>query len=207
MGRPKKQTEEGSTNSTENVILAPATAEPLEVAQTPTEYTSGLSYTITDVKVEDASPLANPLAKVKLLGDLANACSNPEVVRVLTTLPNGHKIYELFVATIDKELNRIIGGGEKKDDAPQHLQDTAGTARYLQQVMEQFKQLMVGFMQTPLVKVLATMNKNLGGKEFQFQPNGSQQPQGNSQPQQPAQSVDQSYSDEPRRGSPGLGTY
>jgi len=175
------------------------------------------------------------IEKVKLMSDLANVVQNPDVVNILGKLPNGQKIYEIFVAAIDKELSNIMNG--RDEEAPKQANNLMAAAIALNNSGSQLQYLVSSFMQTPLVQVLNLLNQNLGGQKFQFQepdpeqmqalaaqanqtrtkqpkqpppPQPPQQPQ--AQPQQPQQAPRQPGAALPPRarggsGAPGLGSF
>lgn len=98
--------------------------------------------------------------KVKLIGDLSNACQNEEVVGLIRGLPNGERIYELFVTAIEKELQRVMTGQEVQEAAAVNL---VGAIQQAQSIMDQFRQTIVGYMQTPLMQALSGLHERLGG--------------------------------------------
>ena len=147
------------------------------------------------IQAEPVKPEMSLIEKVKLMSDLANACQNDKVVSEIKSLPNGERIYSIFVEAVDRELQGIMNG--KKEDVPKELINTVNMTRQVQATLNSFQSLVSGFMGTPLVQVLNMMNQNLGGKGFQAPPSQLQphpQPQVHHQPQYEVMSS----GDEPR---------
>jgi len=122
-------------------------------------------------------PPMDSATKVRLIGNLANISQNQELIALLDEQPNGSQIYQLFVEAIDRKLSEIMGGKATPEDTAaeavslaQAVQGAHQSLAMMRSLMDQFRTLMVGFMQTPLVDVLTMMNKNLGGPDFAFQP-------------------------------------
>lgn len=135
-----------------------------------------------EVAVKPAEKELGLIEKVKLMSDLTGACQNKEVIHLLSGLPGGARIYELFVEAIEREVSLIMNG--KSESAPKELNTALDVAKQLQTTLSNFRDTIVGFHNTALVEVLNMMNKNLGGKSAQFQSSHSEQQQTQQQTQQ-----------------------
>lgn len=102
------------------------------------------------------------MEKIKLLGDLANTTQNKEVVDVLSSLPNGNRIYDLFVHAINEEISRIMD--VSKPEEKNELSNTIESLRAFQTIMNDFTQNMKGLHTAQLIQVLNMLNQKLSGK-------------------------------------------
>jgi len=100
--------------------------------------------------------------KVKLMHDLTGACEDKRLVELIKSFPNGERIYDIFVAAVDKEIEFIMNG--KKEDNKQVSDSLASAARQAEGALNTFRQIISDFHQTPLVQTLDTLNVNLGGR-------------------------------------------
>lgn len=146
----------------------------------------------------------NLLEKAKLIADLAAAWQNSELARLMKSLPNGERVFEIFSEAVNREMATIMTG--KRDDGPQ-VQVLSKQVEQMAGAMGNFHNLIMSFMQSPLVQVLNMMNENLGARKFQFPQAPAQQ-----QPRQapPPRTDDDDQPSQPSRGSrsaPGLGSF
>jgi hypothetical protein len=154
----------------------------------------------TENKIAEVKEELSLIEKVSLMHDLASACKDKNVVSVLQGLPNGEKIFNIFVSAIERELSSVMNG--KKEEIPQQVNDLLSALNHLNSSTKQFRELISGFMGTPLVEVLNMMNKNLGGKYYQLS-DGTQSPLSQSTQQQqlqPAQAQQEYRSGPPSSG-------
>lgn len=114
--------------------------------------------------------------KVKLMHDLTGACENKQLVDIIRGLPNGERVYDIFVSAVDKEIE-IIMNGKANEDVSQEVVDTVKVVRETQAVLQNFKTVISHFHETPLVKTLESLNASLGGRQIQqvqYQDNSQQ---------------------------------
>lgn len=123
-------------------------------------------------EVSDQPKEMTLIEKVSFMSDLANASKNTELLNLLKKLPSGDKILGIFTNAIEKELQTVMSG--KKDDVPKQVSDMASNLSQMNNSLRNFREMMTYFMSSPLVEVLNMMNKNLGGKSVQKQPNFEQ---------------------------------
>lgn len=100
--------------------------------------------------------------KVKLMGDLAGAIQNDNVINTLKTLPNGERIYMIFVEAIEKELSNVMSGGQK-EELPKEVMNLVTTTQAVGQTIHDFNAIIQAFLSSPLVQILEMMNHRLGG--------------------------------------------
>lgn len=152
-------------------------------------------------KVEESGKVSEPtmLEKAKLIADLAAAWQNPELSSLIKSLPSGDRLFEIFANAVSREMNTIMTG---KREADPGLQALSAQTEQMASAMSEFKGLIVGFMQSPLVQVLDLMNKNLGGRRADFSPPARQQAPVVEDDDVTPQPVGRSG-----RGAPGLGSF
>lgn len=156
-------------------------------------------------------PQLSTLEKVKLMSALTSVVEDEQLVELLRSKPSGERIYEIFVNAVEREVSAIMNPDKK--ETPAEVVNLVNYTRQLQTAMNSFRDLIVGFMNTPLVQVLNMLNQNMGGKKFDLSsmnsmPNVQQHHQ--PAPQQPAPQYDESYDPGPgrgARGAPGLGSF
>lgn len=159
--------------------------------------------------VETKPKEPNLLEKAKLIADLAAVWENKELADLITRMPNGSKVLEIFQAAINREMQAVMSGKRIDEDA-QQFQLLAGHVENMARSMNGFDQMIRGFMASPLVNVLDLMNAKLGGQQYTGQrPQSAQQPQ---QPRREAPPIDANDdSPAPPRGprgqTPGLGSF
>lgn len=105
------------------------------------------------------------IEKVKLMNDLATASQNSEIIEAIKKHPNGEKIYKIFVDAIEKELASTMTG---KQETVKEINNLSSVIKQAQQTMNNFRDLNIVFMKSPLVEVLNLINRNLGGQKFQI---------------------------------------
>lgn len=160
------------------------------------------SLSKTETKEKTATEPENLLEKARLIADLAAAWQDAELAKLMKALPNGERVFEIFSGAVNREMSVIMTG--KNEDQPQ-LQAMSKQVEQMAGAMGSFRDMIVGFMQSPLVQVLDLMNKNLGARGFQFPQAGAQQPR-----QAPSVQTDDDQPSQPSRGSraaPGLGSF
>jgi hypothetical protein len=119
---------------------------------------------------KDAAPSPaqdNLLEKAKLIASLADAWQSPALKAEMLKLDSGERVYEIFSEAMNKEMASIMTG--KRETPDKELQDLSSQLLQMAKAMSSFNNMIVGFMQSPLVKVLDLMNVNLGQKGFQQQ--------------------------------------
>jgi len=161
---------------------------------------------------EPTTPPKEPslLEKAKLISDLAAAWQNQELADIVTRMPNGPKVLEIFQDAINREMQMVMSGNRTEENVKQ-IQAMGSQMDKMGAAMASFHQMILAFMNSPLVKVLDLMNQNLGARGHQFpaqQPNG-QAPQQQPQRQQP---MPQGNSDDdgprpPGQRAAGLGSF
>ena len=105
------------------------------------------------------------IEKVQVMSALAGVATDEDVKKVLLSKASGELVYNLFVEAVEKKLQEIMDGSQEKEI---HMANILGATGRLDQTLQQFQALVVGFMETPLIEVLSLMNRNLGGKKFEF---------------------------------------
>ena len=150
----------------------------------------------------------NLLEKAKLIADLAAVWENKELADLITRMPNGQKVLEIFQSAINREMQAVMSGQRIDEDARQ-FQALAGQLDLMGRSMNGFDQMIRGFMASPLVNVLDLMNAKLGGQAYAGQRPQSVQPQ---QPRREAPPIeDNDDTPAPPRGprgqTPGLGSF
>jgi hypothetical protein len=104
------------------------------------------------------------IEKVELMSDLTSACKNKELVGLMKNMPNGDRIFNLFMSAVEREVSVIMSG--KEESVSQEVVNLMSYTKQLQGSIDGFRGLIVGFMNTPLVQVLNLLNQNLGGKKY-----------------------------------------
>lgn len=154
------------------------------------------------LKTEEASkptPLTT-LQKVKLMGDLANALSDTDVLSAIKSLPSGMEIMDLFTAAIEKRLNEIM---ENKREAEQEATALMPVIRSLKADQEKLGQYLQMFFNSELIGVLSLLAKNMGAK---LQAGQAQQPEVQFQQQPVAQQQRNTPTPMPPNQIAGLGS-
>ena len=153
----------------------------------------------------------NLLEKAKLIADLAAVWENKELADLITRMPNGPKVLDIFQMAINREMQAVMSGKRIDEDAKE-FQALANQIDLMGRAMNGFDQMIRGFMASPLVNVLDLMNAKLGGQAYAGQrPQSSQ----SAQPQQPRREAppieDNDDTPAPPRGprgqTPGLGSF
>jgi hypothetical protein len=153
----------------------------------------------------------NLLEKAKLIADLAAAWQNEELAEIVKRMPNGDKVLEIFQGAINREMQMVMSGNRIEENVKQ-IQALGGQVDKMGAAMSSFHNMILAFMNSPLVKVLDLMNQNLGARGHQFpqQPNGQapQQPQ-RQQPMPQVNNTDEVDDSQPpgQRRATGLGSF
>lgn len=116
-------------------------------------------------KVEEKKELST-IEKVKLMNSLADIATDADVEKMLKERGNGDIVYGIFVEAVDKKLKEIMDG--KTEEIPQQVTSILAATGRIDVTLKEFQRMIMGFMDTPLVEVLNLMNRNLGGKKFDF---------------------------------------
>jgi hypothetical protein len=182
----------------------PKTEKPLTEAPAPAKVPEEAKAVTTS---ENKEP--NLLEKAKLIADLAAVWENKELADLITRMPNGSKVLDIFQQAINREMQAVMSG-KRVDEEAKQFQILTGQVDAMARSMGGFDQMMRGFMASPLVNVLDLMNAKLGG-----QPYTGQRPQSQPQPQQPRREAppieDNDDTPAPPRGprgqTPGLGSF
>ncbi len=101
------------------------------------------------------------LEKAKLIADLAAVWENKELSTLLTKLPNGAKVIEVFQEAISREMNAIMSGRQNDKDE-QATGVLSGKLEQMAAAIGAFHSAIKACHESPLVQVLEVMNKNLG---------------------------------------------
>lgn len=117
-------------------------------------------------KVEEAPKELTTIQKVQLMSSLANIATDEAVATMLKERPNGNIVYDIFIEAVDKKLKEIMDG--KPEEIPQQVTSILAATGRIDITLKEFQRMIMGFMDTPLVEVLNLMNRNLGGKKFDF---------------------------------------
>lgn len=162
---------------------------------------------------EPTAPVKEPnlLEKARLISDLAAAWQNQELADIVKRMPNGEKVLEIFQDAINREMQMVMSGNRTEENVKQ-VQAMGSQIDKMGTAMSGFHQMILAFMNSPLVKVLDLMNQNLGARGHQF-PQG-QQPQqmpNGQAPQQRQQPMPQGNDDDqprpPGQRAAGLGSF
>jgi len=133
--------------------------------------------TVTSVKVdkelvsqviaekEEEPKEMTTIEKVQLMSSLASIATDSDIKESLTSRVNGDIVYDIFIEAVEKRLNAIMDG---KEGIPEQVTSILSATGRIDTTLQEFQRMIMGFMDTPLVEVLNLMNRNLGGKKFDF---------------------------------------
>lgn len=160
------------------------------------------------VKVVTEQKEPSLLEKAKLIADLAAVWENKELADLITRMPNGYKVLDIFQSAINREMQAVMSG-KRVDEEAQQFQVLAGQIDSMARSMSGFDQMIRGFMASPLVNVLDLMNAKLGGQAYAGQRPQSQQQQQPRREAPPIEDNDDTPAQPrgPRGQTPGLGSF
>lgn len=156
----------------------------------------------------------NPIQKVRFMNALAEAADNEEISGILNGMNHGAFIYDLFIESINKKLEELMGNSVSNKDI-EKVNTVLGDVENAYYALQDFKNVMIGFRNSNFVQLLQGINQQLGARVEQTeqqqisqqQPNYN--PQGMQQHKQPSynqqqQNEENDYSQQPRGA--GIGT-
>jgi len=161
-------------------------------------------------EVPPPPPELSTLDKIALLSSYANACQDPDLVKLMKGKPQGERLYEVFVSAVQREIETIMNGPAVQ--APRVIQDAHVTAQNLGSLLHRLGAIMSAIEQGPALSVLSMLIQNLGGRvpapaqqmpypphqPVQYQPQQPQQPQRQQAPQQQPQQPQQEQPQRPQ---------
>lgn len=167
-----------------------------ETPQVPVQVTAPLA------PVPPAPRQPTTLEKISLLSNLASACEDPDVVKILTERASGKRLYEIFVAAVSTEIETIMNGPVQ---APQALQNANASAQQLSNILQRLAQVFSAVEHGPGLGVLRMFVQQMGQRlppiprdQLPEQP-PEQTPRQPEQPRAPAPAAPRVHpSDQPR---------
>lgn len=117
---------------------------------------------------EEPPPPQEPstMEKLALLSDLAKLIANPDFINFVTSQPSGEFAYNIFKRAAEDMVEKTVSGQQSitQEDSNQAV-SLLGVSRETVQVMNDFKNLIVSFINTPLVGTLEMLNNSLVGAQ------------------------------------------
>lgn len=135
---------------------------------------------LASIEVDLEAPADTPrglssLEKVRLMGDLASALENKEVLEALRKLSSSEKIIQIFTAAMEREVEAIMGGGSTLDTLT--VNNTVLSLREAEDKAIQLARFLSSVSGSPIIKALNIMYASLTGEKPQMQQQRQQQPQ------------------------------
>jgi hypothetical protein len=128
----------------------------------------------TNPEVSNIKKELSVFEKAILANDLVAACTNPKVVELLGSLPNGSKIISIFMNAMEKEVSNIMSPTSEKDEIYNQVKNLSSDVDNIQKNVNDFGKLIASFLNSPLVGVLRALHSRISGQNTQLEEQNSE---------------------------------